>query len=241
MDPNLRTLSLSAWMSLPGLDFTTWQLSHPIKSATDEPSTKIVHEQISAPPRANGRTTTAAKKSKTTCRKCEDLQTKSKTIDQSMAINRTSASIVLNNNNNNESEYGAVCCKCSKLSVTTPKTKPMSQLLPSIDERHNKMYSNRVTELLRNEKMPSRNNGSLVDDHLRQPTILPRRNLTINRQVSKEVQTRALVSRVAEYYESYVAEMDLAKNFVSDITVTAILPLQQRDLRFKNARWVVYG
>lgn len=89
--------------------------------------------------------------------------------------------------------------------------------------------------------MPLRNNGNHVGDHLRQPTILPRRNLTINRKVSKEVQTRALVSRVAEYYESYVAEMDLAKNFVSDITVTAILPLQQRDVRYKNARWVVYG
>lgn len=42
MDPNLRTLSLSAWMSLPGLNFDDWE--HEYKSYTDDTECNLSHD-----------------------------------------------------------------------------------------------------------------------------------------------------------------------------------------------------
>lgn len=131
MDPNLRTLSLSAWMSLPGLDFATWQQKHP-----------------------------------------EDESQDSKEASQDVTD-------------------------------TIP---------PSV------------------EKSP-----------------LQRRNLSLKQRhkgsSNNEVQSRALISRVAEYYESYVKEMGLEKNFWNDVTVTNVFPVRilgnTRPLR--SARWMVVG
>lgn len=41
MDPNLRTLSLSAWMSLPDLNFDDWERQH--KSYTDDTESHLSH------------------------------------------------------------------------------------------------------------------------------------------------------------------------------------------------------
>lgn len=117
----------------------------------------------------------------------------------------------------------------------------------------NEVYSNQINEKNSNENQITNDDGD-DDDYdvdndddkndgycYGKKIDLPHRNLSINRHVSKEVQTRAIVSRVAKYYESYVAEMNLGKYFVTDLTVTSILPLQQRDIRYNKARWIVYG
>lgn len=132
MDPNLRTLSLSAWMSLPGLDFPTWERMNP---ATPAP---LVPESL------------------------------------------------------------------------TPAEKEAT--VPSVEK-----------------------------------TPLQRRNLSLKpthkAATSNQVQSRALISRVAEYYESYVKEMGLQKHFWNDVTVTNVFPVRihghQRPLR--AARWMVVG
>lgn len=70
---------------------------------------------------------------------------------------------------------------------------------------------------------------------------VPRRNMMLQRQVSKEVQTRALVSRVADYYEAYVKKMQLSEHFVNDTVVSSVQPLISSDGQHKNARWIVQG
>lgn len=74
---------------------------------------------------------------------------------------------------------------------------------------------------------------------------VPRRNLTLKRQITREVETRALISRVAEYYESYVDEMNLTKYFLNDAIVTCVCPIKMcRDNfngKFKGAKWIVSG
>uniref|UniRef100_A0A8W7PNT9 Uncharacterized protein n=1 Tax=Anopheles coluzzii TaxID=1518534 RepID=A0A8W7PNT9_ANOCL len=74
----------------------------------------------------------------------------------------------------------------------------------------------------------------------------PRRNLSLKRQVSKEVETRALISRVAQYYASYVAEMGLERYFMNETIVTTVVPLDGKcetvlPERFRNGRWIVAG
>lgn len=75
----------------------------------------------------------------------------------------------------------------------------------------------------------------------------PRRNLSLKRQLSKEVETRALISRVAQYYESYVDEMNLAKYFMNDTIVTTVLPLDFSAVsspvpeRLRGGRWIISG
>ncbi|EAT45943.1 AAEL002835-PA, partial [Aedes aegypti] len=107
MDPNLRTLSLAAWMSLPGLAFSEWEHSSSKNS---------------------------------------------------------------NNNNNTTVE----------------------------NQNFLRQQNNSIAYEERNGKV----NIKLCP---------PRRNLSLKRQLSKEVETRALISRVAQYYASYVDEMNLAK------------------------------
>lgn len=159
MDPNLRTLSLAAWMSLPGSDFNEWDRRH--SAASDDHA---------IPDR---------------CEKCTELREKLASTDCE---------------NNNVSEVGALCCKCSA-------------------QRQ-------------------------LDAGLAPPKV-PRRNLSLKRQISKEVETRALISRVAEYYESYVEEMGLSKNFLNDAIVTCVCPIkmcrENFDGKYKDAKWIVSG
>lgn len=126
MDPNLRTLSLSAWMSLPGLDFNAWEQSNPVPNADPNPPSKDNHRE---------------------------------------------------------------------------PVKPVSN-------------------------------------------FIERRNLSLKkREDNKEIQTRALISRVAEYYESYVREMELERFFWNDVTVTNVMPIRMHGTKrsLKNYRWLVVG
>lgn len=191
MDPNLRTLSVSAWMSLPGLDYNTWERSHPPKTETNTHTT----------------TNNAIITQKESCAKCKELNA---------AHNQPSQTDFTNNN---ESETGALCCSCSKL----------------MNKQKQYQHSLKVTS------------DDVADSLLTTSSIPPRRNLSLRRENSKEVQTRALVSRVAEYYESYVSEMGLDKHFQNNSIVTSVMPLLNNDEvectngKFKNARWTVCG
>lgn len=163
MDPNLRTLSLSAWMSLPGLDFNTWESNK--ESINDS----------------------GGKNDK--CLNCDKLRSK------------------FLMNNNNESETEALCCKCSKNKLIKNEENSISQNSPKI--------------------------------------IPPRKNLSLKKDDLKEVQTRALISKVAEYYESYVTEMNLEKYFVNNTIVTSVTPVKHLGTNCpaprKDTRWIVCG
>lgn len=166
MDPNLRTLSLSAWMSLPGLDFNTWELNNSTKTMNDS----------------------GGKNDK--CLNCDKLRSK-----------------FLINSNNNESETGALCFKCSKNKLIENEENSISQNSPKI--------------------------------------IPPRKNLSLKKDDLKEVQTRALISKVAEYYENYVKEMNLEKYFVDNTIVTSVTPVKHLGTNCpaprKDTRWIVCG
>lgn len=71
-------------------------------------------------------------------------------------------------------------------------------------------------------------------------SIGTKRNSVAQNQVSR-TQSRALVSKVAKYYESYVAQMKLQKYFVNDVIVTSIVPVHWKDPKCKGARWIVVG
>ena len=132
MDPNLRTLSLAAWMSLPGYDFSTWDAKNPQPTTEAEAES----EQVEAP----------------------------------------------------------------------------SQQNESVDA-----------------------------------SPLQRRNLRLKEKgkAASDVQSRALISRVAAYYESYVREMGLEKNFWNNVTVTNVFPIRvqghAQSRSMKSARWMVVG
>lgn len=137
MDPNLRTLSLSAWMSLPGFDFPTWERLNPVVDGDEEVEPK-------------------------------------------------------------------------KMSTKDVNTVDMSPL-----QRRN---------------LSLRNSPS------------GQQNLKHSGPTTK-VQTRALISRVAEYYQNYVKEMGLEKHFWNDVTVTNVFPVRVHGNHraLKAARWMVVG
>lgn len=61
-----------------------------------------------------------------------------------------------------------------------------------------------------------------------------------------EVGSRALISQVAEYYESYVQEMGLEEHFWNGVTVTNVFPVRvqggySHQKQLKAARWMVTG
>lgn len=68
---------------------------------------------------------------------------------------------------------------------------------------------------------------------------------SLNRQLSEEVKTRALVASVAEYYENYVHLMKLDKFFRNDTVVVNIRQIKENEKfnnsKFENARWIVHG
>lgn len=164
MDPNVRTLSLSSWMSLPGYSYGEWENDDMRKRCTEQKFTS-------------------------SCKQCYQIHIQPHTENDE-------------NCNNNDSEPDALCCKCT--SALKEADEPLEPLI----------------------------------------SIPPRRNLSLKRQVSKEVQTRALVSRVAKYYEDYVDKMLLDKYFLNNANVTFIAPLHEsvaQQGRFPRARWIVTG
>lgn len=169
MDPNVRTLSLASWMSLPGYSYGDWENDQMKKRCTDQTFTSG-------------------------CRECDLIQNLD-SIHRSPADTQETC-------NNNESEPDALCCKCTKALKEANLDEPVKIQIP------------------------------------------PRRNLSLKRQVSKEVQTRALVSRVAKYYENYVEKMNLDKYFLNNANVTFIAPLNEsvaQQGKFSRARWIVTG
>lgn len=182
MDPNLRTLSLSAWMSLPGLDFGTWESLN----AADQISDNKIIQTRSKPFSNNSK---KSKSSRNSCRKCEEL-------------NETNSNHVLESNNNTEGR--SLACSCSEIS-------------PSLNFRDNNLKEDEST------------------------SKLTKRNSAATHQVIRETQSRALVSKVAKYYESYVTQMNLQKYFMNDVVVTRIVPIHLKDPKCNAARWIVFG
>lgn len=93
-------------------------------------------------------------------------------------------------------------------------------------------------------QLPKQNlEANLIDDNTINTQIvytpLPRRVLSVRRQESREVQTRALVRKVAQYYENYVNEMNLQRFFRENTFVTSIKPYLSS--RNRKARWLVKG
>lgn len=183
MNPNLRTLSLSAWMSLPGLDFNTWCTKHP-ELANDNNNSEMIEC-------GHGH-----------CEQNDQICNK-----KSHELNWWQCF-----SHRNHVENG-LCSKCDRDTATITHTK-------SHDLEVKLTNDNTIdTQIIR--------------------TPVPRRNLSVRRQVSREVQTRALVSQVAEYYESYVKEMSLERYFRNNTLVTAVKPFQSATN--KNIRWLVKG
>lgn len=176
MDPNLRTLSLSTWMSLPGYDYHTWEEAHPVAAST---------------------LTSSPTSAKLQCRHCAACE-KHAARDPRSRVHKQHNAATCNNCVQHDARLGAA---------------PAS-------------------------RVAAEPNGTIASPM--QP-LLPRRNLALQRQVSKEVQTRALVSRVAEYYAGYVRQMQLAANFVNDTIVTSVQPLVGGVMGHRNARWIVQG
>ena len=168
MDKNLRTLSLSAWMSLPNLNFNEWDIKDKTRQLVLNPLNTVIESM-------------------------EDI-TESKTNLKNCDKSRLSNFKKLNENKNALINSNSLYCRKDDLKAND---------------------------------VPKQNNRSL------------------KRLVSKEVETRAIVHRVAEYYESYVNLMDLKENFLNDTVVTCVLPFNKAnvdyDENFKDARWIVSG
>lgn len=232
MDPNLRTLSLSAWMSLPGLDFSQWNELHPEENDFENLADSLVatQQQEADKNKSNNRKSSAG------CQKCAELRLKHQQ-QKPMATPHSNAT------NNNDNEIGALCCRCTKSTANSPNaTASTAHNSPHPTDCNNPSdlaVNNSVKKVAFDIEVTL--HKDTINNHL-VPPKLPRRNLSVKRQMSKEVQTRALVSRVAKYYESYVSEMGLGKYFMNDTEVTSILPLHGKICgRYKAARWIVFA
>lgn len=193
MDPNLRTLSLSSWMSLPGFDFHKWDKKQ---------RAKLLHT-------------------------INQQDRKSQRTDQSTQIKSTSLT------NNHE------LCNSCKLSDGSQKTNCLNNRSKKngIPKLHTKTQLDRILTIGIQIKL---HKDSTVSNQIA-PNQLPRRLLSVKRKTSREVQTRALVSSVAAYYENYVKEMNLERYFRNNTIVTAIKPIHNGIGIHKNDRWLVNG
>lgn len=86
-------------------------------------------------------------------------------------------------------------------------------------------------------KLQTGNRNAVITELVHTP--VPRRVLSVRRQVSREVQTRALVCDVAQYYENYVNEMNLERYFHNNTIVTCVKPFVSGVN--KRVRWLVRG
>ncbi|XP_055620686.1 oxidative stress-induced growth inhibitor 2-like isoform X2 [Toxorhynchites rutilus septentrionalis] len=226
MDPSLRTLSLAAWMSLPGLPFADWEKSHP---PTIEPAELIIDGSIQSniqyQPPVDG----------------------VKILKQNQfngASNNRSRKILIDSSNVNSSrDITEPCAKCGELYRQQSQQHQKVSLMCS--RCH---FRNTLTE---NQNNIRQQQSSVVYDErngrINVKLYPPRRILSLKRQLSKEVETRALISRVAKYYESYVQEMNLAKYFMNDVIVTTVVPLDVSSVggsvpeKLRSGRWIVSG
>lgn len=186
MDPNLRTLSLAAWMSLPSLDFVTWESLHMEESIADRNTI-----QVGLSPQSPSSNSKKWKSLKNSCIKCQECRENDCGRSERMLLE-----------NNNNSEVSPRDCNCSKVS-----------------HKFNLTDGKRLTVKEVKSKEPIRSSDA---------------------QHPKEPQSRALVSKVAKYYESYVTQMKLQKYFVNDVVVTSIVPIHWKDSKCKG-RWIVVG
>lgn len=216
MDPNLRTLSLANWMSLPGYDFNNWEATHPTHSPLSitshhQPSPIPEHRHSSDSPNNTNPNKCALIKSHTQkqCRLCTDADTS----DGSQ--------------------------------VRAPRSHPHRTNPQQTAPPHSDFMKTASKSCNDNLVGFDPNNNGIKSKSAELPSNvfqLPRRNLAIQRQVSKEVQTRALVSRVAEYYESFVQEMNLSKHFANNTVVSSVQPIPYAGAqRCQSVRWIVRG
>ncbi|XP_041782482.1 oxidative stress-induced growth inhibitor 2-like [Anopheles merus] len=201
MDPNLRTLSLAAWMSLPGLPFADWESRHPPVAAADgdEPVTSEPVPSV--------------------CARCNsELTKRAKRTGQKVALSSSSK-----------------CSKCHRSGT---------------DGNNNTSGAGNNGMTRQQQHGDGGNVVAMLDERTGKVNVQllcpPRRNLSLKRQVSKEVETRALISRVAQYYASYVAEMGLERYFMNETIVTTVVPLDGKcetvlPERFRHGRWIVAG
>lgn len=159
MDPDLRTLSLSAWMSLPNLNFNTWIARQCLNRVND-------------------------------CASQTQKKSQSREFNWWHCFSNRNA---------------------TKQADTAPPTSQPNELEISLCDKKSTFTQSTV----------------------------PKRVLSVRRQVSREVQTRALVSDVAQYYESYVKEMHLEQYFHNNTQVTSVRPVLNAAM--KNGRWRVRG
>lgn len=241
MDPNLRTLSLAAWMSLPGLSFADWERTHP---PTVDPSIDVDptittlsnnhnllhhhHHQNNQPylPSDGG---------------VKILKTNNQhgaSINHNRKILIGSSNVSSNSSNLND--RSAPCARCSELKRQQQNPRQVTLVCNRC----------RLAKNSQSQPQPQQQTIAYEDPNGKVNVKLypPRRNLSLKRQLSKEVETRALISRVAQYYESYVDEMRLGKFFMNDTIVTTVLPLDFANVsgptipeKLRGGRWIVSG
>lgn len=233
MDPNLRTLSLAAWMSLPGLSFADWERTHPPtvdpSPLSADPTTlsnnhNLLHHHQNNPylPSDGG-----VKILKTNNQHGASINHNRKIL--------IGSSNVSSNGNFNDSMSSCVRCSELKRQQQNPRQVPL--------------VCNRCRLAAKNQPQQQQQTIAYEDPNGKVNVKLfpPRRNLALKRQLSKEVETRALISRVAQYYESYVDEMKLGKFFMNDTIVTTVLPLDFANAsgpipeKLRGGRWIVSG
>lgn len=204
MDPNLRTLSLSAWMSLPGLDYNTWMA----KQALD------ANNEI---------------KNQTTCQARQmKLNKQQQQHQQHMNSNQ--------NTKNHENNWWR--CFSGGNSPIYNNNSSSTGNIGNSDKQHIENLNKNDEPSAVQVKLQTNNSNGVTTELVLTPTV-PRRVLSVRRKVSREVQTRALVCDVAQYYENYVKEMNLERYFHNNTIVTCVKPFVSAVN--KNVRWLVRG
>lgn len=243
MDPNLRTLSLAAWMSLPGLSFPEWEQTHPPTIEPEELnidgsplSNSHHHHHPYLPP--------VGTEEGVKILKSNNHHGASINRNRKILIGSNSSSVSANSTITNDT-----CDRCSELNRQQQQKVPL--LCHRCRFHSSSSNSNNNNSATENQNILRQQNNSIAYEERNGKVNIklcpPRRNLSLKRQLSKEVETRALISRVAQYYESYVDEMNLAKYFMNDTIVTTVLPLDFSAVsspvpeRLRDGRWIISG
>ncbi|XP_049539789.1 oxidative stress-induced growth inhibitor 2-like [Anopheles darlingi] len=229
MDPNLRTLSLAAWMSLPGLPFAEWEAQHPIV----EPLEITLERPLQL---ANGHgNESVVESSRSAKRKGGINGNRTAEVHGCVRCRELAAKQHRHRNVQSQQKVALRCSKCrSNEPIIDSNNNKGQRQMNGADGQGGAQDANVVAVL---DERSGKVNMKLL--------YPPRRNLSLKRQVSKEVETRALISRVAQYYESYVTEMGLDKYFMNSTIVTTVVPMEvvggTVPDRMKNGRWIVAG
>lgn len=228
MDPNLRTLSLAAWMSLPGLPYAEWEKHHPptVDSNDQSDGSPLSNNHPYLPPVGSE----------------EGVKILKSNNHHGASINRNRKILIGSSNVSSNRNFNDSCDRCSELNRQQQPQHKVSLMCNRCRNNNNALLENQNKNRQQNSIAYEERNGK-VNIKL----CPPRRNLSLKRQLSKEVETRALISRVAQYYESYVEEMQLGKYFMNDTIVTTVLPLDFSAVsgpvpeKLRNGRWIVSG